>query len=280
MLRVGRQTRASVEPARLGMNNEQALKAPFLGTAENFEVLELLKATQWLLRDYYAGQPLPNGITLDYLRQLQRHLYDPITAWQSRTPKLKLDRVHIQQALQQTATHFVLNSKGAAALIKKRTLTPNLEPETKKEEQPQPTEEEEEDEDPFADVHNPSPETVSESEFFAAKELAEAQWRRKRFPGDVMMKDRLKQLEEINDPASRDATRAEKASRERILEPSKKLFENAQASVSLSRKAVSSMTTAIRSPSSSNPPTCTTPFGTRPSYRPRENGITRNTLTT
>ena len=42
-----------------------------------------------------------------------------------------------------------------------------------------------------------------------------------------MVKDRLKQLEELNDPVSRDATRAKKASRPRILETSENLFENA-----------------------------------------------------
>ena len=128
------------------------------------------------MADYYAGQPLPDRITVGYLRQLQRYLFDLMTAWQSRTPKIKPDRIRIKEALQQAATNFVFSTDEAAALIKRCTLRPDLEPDKKKEEQPESKEEEkEEDEDPFADVHNPSLETVSENEFFAAKELAEAQ---------------------------------------------------------------------------------------------------------
>ena len=177
VLSVDRQTRANVQPVRLGMSNEQALKATFLGNAENFGVLELLQATQRLLDDYYVGQPLLGGITVDYLRELQRHLFDPMTAWQSRTPKLKPDCIRILEALQQAAINFVLNSKEAANLIKKRTLTPNISESEPKREHEQP---ESKDDFPFADVHNPLPETVSESEFLATKELAEAQWRAER----------------------------------------------------------------------------------------------------
>ena len=45
VLRVNPQTRPMVQPARLGPSSKQALQATFLGTAENFGVLELLKAT-------------------------------------------------------------------------------------------------------------------------------------------------------------------------------------------------------------------------------------------
>ena len=53
-----RQTRPNVQPARLGMSSEQALKATFVRNTEHFGVLELLKVTQKLLDDYYAGQQL------------------------------------------------------------------------------------------------------------------------------------------------------------------------------------------------------------------------------
>ena len=119
-----------------------------------------------------CSRPRSGNITVDYLRQLQRHLFDPMTAWQSRTPKLKPDGVRIQEVLQQAATNFVLNSKEAADLIKKRTLTPSISESEPKREHEQP---ELNDLDAFADVHNPLPETVLEREFFAAKELAEAQ---------------------------------------------------------------------------------------------------------
>ena len=67
MLSVDRRTKPQVQPARLGMSSEQALKATFLGKTENVGALALLKATQKLLDDHYAGKQLPEDVTVNCL---------------------------------------------------------------------------------------------------------------------------------------------------------------------------------------------------------------------